>query len=985
VIALGNLAGELKASLEAAVRGADLELLLTREPARAFVELERDGAIAVLVDMATLGAEQFCKRARGTERLRSVPVIGMSRHPNELGFARVFAWGADDLVPLGATAPLERRLIVLRDTKKTDTAGFGRAVVAEATTQRRALVGRVLAQAGYDVKFAVDRGAVELYASQSETRLVVISAALGDPRRMIEAAARAGALPTWIVTAEARSVARLASSLSGLDRVAVTSTSGSPEDVLFLANELVFAKGTRRREFRALYATPVAFRAQGSDADEYGFSYDASPSGLYVRSLLPCETDDVEVELRLPVREERVRLTGKVARRFAFGSGAIASAPPGFSVKLEGPPAELERWADACQKLIQGASDAVTNPPPGEPSDAVGAPSAGTALAVPPATLTIESVVAPLPKAVLEAVEQGSDVGELLAATLDEQTLAEVGTKPVTMDADTLDVREERPSEIMMRTASEIFAELEAGGAGAPGPKVDETADAKASLPLPAPASAPSEAVPTGPRESAPTAAPKPELHDWESDAKTAVRQSRPDHDEATPAREVKATPPEPPSARKEPSPKAPAVTPAASPPAPPSARKASSPKAPAAEPAAFPPAPPSARKAPSPRAPTAEPAPAAAPGGPPPVPSRRNPRSTMIGLAPPGPGSAAPEGLERTQQLPPPNPRARMASAPTLEPVAEAAPPPTQEKEPPSPVAPEEKESPPSLAPEEKELPPSLVPEPEPDETGEAVTLVPPSPDEPVELAPALPEEPAPAATAAADFARAATVEVPVYVPDAAIETQEEPPAPPSPPGRYRAAILLAALAAAGLGAGAAFVFPKGRPPGPASSTALSKPELTTPGAAPPSTPTSEAPAAEALTAAVPPPPPPANAETLPTPESEPEPPPSAPSASPAPPATTSAAPVVSAATPTPTHAPVEFDLRKLPPERAALFVHSSATARVFVHGADYGDTNQVLITTCGIRFVRLGRALGDFIEPGQSYVIKCGRLTELSIEPAR
>jgi hypothetical protein len=92
-----------------------------------------------------------------------------------------------------------------------------------------------------------------------------------------------------------------------------------------------------------------------------------------------------------------------------------------------------------------------------------------------------------------------------------------------------------------------------------------------------------------------------------------------------------------------------------------------------------------------------------------------------------------------------------------------------------------------------------------------------------------------------------------------------------------------------------------------------------------------------------------------------------------------------VSAATPTPTHAPVEFDLRKLPPERAALFVHSSATARVFVHGADYGDTNQVLITTCGIRFVRLGRALGDFIEPGQSYVIKCGRLTELSIEPAR
>src|SRR5687768_9197648 len=91
VIALGNLQGELKSALEGAVQGAGLELFLTREPARAFVELERGGALAVLVDMATLGAEQFCKRARSAERLRGVPVIGMSRTPNELGFARVFA------------------------------------------------------------------------------------------------------------------------------------------------------------------------------------------------------------------------------------------------------------------------------------------------------------------------------------------------------------------------------------------------------------------------------------------------------------------------------------------------------------------------------------------------------------------------------------------------------------------------------------------------------------------------------------------------------------------------------------------------------------------------------------------------------------------------------------------------------------------------------------------------------------------------------
>jgi hypothetical protein len=79
------------------------------------------------------------------------------------------------------------------------------------------------------------------------------------------------------------------------------------------------------------------------------------------------------------------------------------------------------------------------------------------------------------------------------------------------------------------------------------------------------------------------------------------------------------------------------------------------------------------------------------------------------------------------------------------------------------------------------------------------------------------------------------------------------------------------------------------------------------------------------------------------------------------------------------------EFDISTLPSERAALYVRSSATARVFVHGTDYGETNQVLVTTCGIRFVRLGRSLGDFIEPGRSHVIKCGRLTEIAIEPER
>lgn len=907
VIALGNLAGELKASLEAAVRAVGLELLLTREPARAFVELERDGALAVLVDMATLGAEQFCKRARGTERLRSVPVVGMSRHPNELGFARVFAWGADDLVPLGARMPLERRLQVLRDTPPPETTGFGQAVVAEATTQRRALVGRVLSQAGYDVKFAVDRGAVELYASQAETRLVVISAALGDPRRIIENAARAGALPTWIVTVEARSTQRLAAQLTGLDRVAVTSTAGAPEDVLFLANELVFSKGPRRREWRALYATPVAFRSQGGDADEYGFSYDASPSGLYVRSLLPCATEDVEVELRLPNRDERVRLHGKVARRFAFGSGAIASAPPGFSVKLAGPETELARWTKACTDLIQAASSSESMAPP-KPRTAsqpvLAVPGLGgkeTPLAV-PATVSIESVVAPLPVAVQAAVNEGSDVGELLAATLDEQTLTEVGTRPVTIDPDTLGVREERPSEFASNPAPAL---ADSPPASLPAPL--EPLISLPPVPVPAPVApprpAPAAKTPLGTVILSPEAAPLTPQH---AAAPATLRGAEPvasrdeePHD-APPHVEEPLTPPR----------------------------------------GNEPPVPPRADEPPVPHAEDWD------------SDAKTAVRASQPSLEPPPPKPESP-APPQTEALPsPPRASEPNASADAVAFAPTEPPPPNLDAEPRTErfAAKDPAPAPVSLPSVNKTLPMGL-----PKQMVAKAELV------------------------------AKTLQSPAPPPQIAAPAKRKTSSrPPPPKSRLRGLILfsVAAIAATAVGMGLALIThqgsdnpqpraqapvpqaraatgdsvtaPRGTEASPAVAGSVTSGVGTVSGGA--TNATEHAATATKVAAA--------NGTGT------------------AMPATTSAAAPAHAANAA-TTTPPAFDVNKLPRDRAALVVHSSAAAHVFVHGVDYGETNQTLVTSCGIRFVRLGRAPGDFITPGSSYVIKCGKLNELELEP--
>jgi hypothetical protein len=107
-------------------------------------------------------------------------------------------------------------------------------------------------------------------------------------------------------------------------------------------------------------------------------------------------------------------------------------------------------------------------------------------------------------------------------------------------------------------------------------------------------------------------------------------------------------------------------------------------------------------------------------------------------------------------------------------------------------------------------------------------------------------------------------------------------------------------------------------------------------------------------------------------------------PSAEPPPGASTPRAEGAELAAP-PAVQPPSFDLEKIPGDRAALLVRSSATARVFVHGKDYGETNQYLLTSCGIRFIRLGRGLNEFLEPGRSVVVRCGRVTELAIEPTR
>jgi DNA-binding response OmpR family regulator len=943
VVALGSPTGEHRATIEAACRRASAELVITRDPPRALAEVQSNPTLAVLVDMAALGAENFCRKARASEQLRRVPIIGLSRNPGELSFNRVFAWGADDLAPLGQENPLAERLAALAESSTTADESFGQAVVAEANPERCTLLGRVLTQAGYSVKYAIDATSAEYYASQFETRLCVVNASLSAPRKLIETVEQSGALPMWVVIAEPRNLPKVVQSLSGVQRVAVTAAGGSPEDVLFVANELVFSRGNKRKEWRALYGTPVHFREANSSTDEFGFTYDISPNGIYVRSLLPCDFSEVWLELRPPRRDKLVRLRGKIARKFRYGSGSIASAPPGFGVKLdENDDEDLKTWLRACQDFLQtpappaaAAAGAAAKPaafkssssalaaqdpakgaiprPLAEGRSNPEASLASTVEASPPAQV---AKAAPTPPPVAPADEvdevlgglegdslgegrelQHSDVGLMLAEALDQQELPASGALPVSMSFDRNDVFERvsaLPPEVIVTAAKEAPKD--------PAP----LASAPTTLPGP-PAANPAGPPPPPVRTSLASATALPS-------AKATLMMGAP-----TPSRAMGAV-----------------SVPAASPP--PSRAKSLAPPL----------------HTPSPPA-LGSTAVMAAPS--------RSPTPAPVRVATPSPALASTAVMNQ------------LANAPT-------------------PAAAMPKAEPPAADLSADALFPRATPNAE---TTFVSAQSPPPATKAVDVAVTTPGK---TVSVARDESRDALTTKRAAAPKprtslpAASSTSgaAAPPTSSSTPAttkrRSRTPLLLVGLLLVGALAGATVFVARAKQGGvarPPATTASPPPRVTstpvadTASAAPPESATAPVPSAMG------------SAETAPVPSA-------APSASGTPvasgspvasaaPEVASAAPeVASAAPPSPVTEPPaapEVDLTKLAARQGYLFVRSSVSARVFVMANDVGETNAPLVVNCGTKFIRLGRALGEFIEPGGSAIIKCGALTELSREP--
>ncbi len=380
LLVLARLEAERRRKLGVIASASQLELAAVEDTNAALAWLEHHEPEVVAFESSTPKAEQLCQKLRGRKSWGRVPMLALADEPSDAHVEKLFAMGVDDVVPLSAWPAFIARVRALPRVESIHPPpARGKAIVADPERQRCDVIGRVLTNAGFDVRYALDRRALEYYSLQTDVALIVVNVELGAPRQFIEQARKNKSNAAWVVATRRRDLEEHTRALADLDKVALAPALGAPESVLFIANELLSNRRTARSSTRVLHGTLVAFRPAGTDSDDIGFSYNISGDGLYVRTLAVPEGEEVWLELSPPKHNRRVRLLGRVVWRRGFEGNIGASVPPGFGVQLlDGLGDALSIWRESYLSL-DGASETAHKPKKKPPPPKPKPPAPGTA------------------------------------------------------------------------------------------------------------------------------------------------------------------------------------------------------------------------------------------------------------------------------------------------------------------------------------------------------------------------------------------------------------------------------------------------------------------------------------------------------------------------------------------------------------------------------------------------------------------------------
>ncbi len=368
VLAAGVFTQAEREALADIARQSAMEIHVEPDPNAAASWLDARAAAAMVIDGDMHGGEAFAVERRAESKHANLPVLTWNHNVNDLSFAEAFSWGADDVVSRKDPHALIARLRHLpKAAPPIPASNRGVALVADPDRNRRIVIGRVLRNAGYSVTFAISGDDIERFVQTSAVELVVTNSSLHSaPLDAVTRVRTLGSNALCIVNCAPRDLKRARKDLASAERATPTDGFAPAENVLFVSNELGRGFGTdKRTSARLLYGTMVGFRGAGRDADDWGYSYNISESGLYVRTLAPPDDEFVWLELTPPRAERRVRLVGKVAWRRGLGKGEFATVPPGFGVQIvDGARVDREVWADRYRAFAEVLGVSLNPPRP---------------------------------------------------------------------------------------------------------------------------------------------------------------------------------------------------------------------------------------------------------------------------------------------------------------------------------------------------------------------------------------------------------------------------------------------------------------------------------------------------------------------------------------------------------------------------------------------------------------------------------------------
>lgn len=371
VLLVGNYSNEHRDAIDAAIARAGLSTTFVGDTTSAKQRLLAPGAPpprCVFVDGALPGMGAFVRMLRGQARLFSVPVFATVANVADQPFAEAHAYGVDDVISDRDMGAFTRRAAVLAnlDTQARPSASQGVAVIAHADTLMRQLYGRILRQAGFDPAFAGDaQELLAVVAREPKPRIVVVAHDLdGDVLGLVRLARQRAELPllAHAIVGHGPGMREVEGQVDQHEGVDALSSLAPPDNLLFVVNELLrreFVRGKgvdQRASTRLLFGTLSAFRTAGEIRSVYGFTYNLSHEGLYVKTYDPPARDtELWLELRPPMELIGVHLRGRVMWSRKADPNAAASAPPGFGLRIEAaacPPGDLARYEAAYEALL---------------------------------------------------------------------------------------------------------------------------------------------------------------------------------------------------------------------------------------------------------------------------------------------------------------------------------------------------------------------------------------------------------------------------------------------------------------------------------------------------------------------------------------------------------------------------------------------------------------------------------------------------------